>query len=80
MNKVKTVRLEERIVRLKSDIAALKAFKKENDSLQRQYEKHQARFKTIFNHSSLGDKFIAPYFNSLARHYMNLLNLRCSER
>jgi PAS domain S-box-containing protein len=58
MYKVNTQRLEEENNRLKSDIIALKALVKEKERLQRDYDVSQLRYKTVFEQSALGNKFI----------------------
>lgn len=58
MNKVNTQRLEEDNEAFRSEIAASKALLKEKERLQRDYENSQIRFKTVFEESAFGNKFI----------------------
>lgn len=58
MNKVKALPLEQEVDSLKSDIATLTALHNEKDRLQRDYDNSQMRFKTIFEQSAHGNKFI----------------------
>jgi PAS domain S-box-containing protein len=58
MNKVKTQRLEEDNNSLKSNSTASKASQKEKDRLLQDYENSQVRFKTVFEQSAFGNKFI----------------------
>jgi PAS domain S-box-containing protein len=55
----KTVqRLKENIKQLKSEVSATKALQKKQDLLDRKYNDSQDKFKTVFEQSSLGQKFI----------------------
>jgi PAS domain S-box-containing protein len=51
-------RLKEEIKSLRSEVAVSKVLQKKKDSLQQEYNNSQNKFKTVFEQSSLGHKFI----------------------
>jgi PAS domain S-box-containing protein len=51
-------RLKEEISRLKVEVAELEILQKEKDRLEQEYNNSQRNFKTVFEQSSLGHKFI----------------------
>lgn len=57
-NEKTTQRLKEDIRHLESEVSALKLLQKKKDRLEHQYNNSQIKFKTVFEQSSLGHKFI----------------------
>jgi PAS domain S-box-containing protein len=57
-NKKNTLRLGEELRRLRLEVSASKVLQRKKDALQKKYLNSQTRFKTIFDRSCLGKKFI----------------------